>query len=382
MLCIKCKKDIPEGAVWCPWCGKKQQTAKRKVHRRARGTGSIKRDDRYAHPYIAIAPGTGAGTGRRYIGCFDTVREAQQALELYCSERLSDLHNATVAEIYDLWSDKHFDDLSDSGVQGYRAAYKSIAQLHGCRMRELKTADFQRCIDAFPAASRSKLEKIRQLCSQLCKYAMQNDVIGKNYAQFVKLPRAEKKEKAVFTEDDLKVLWQHTDDKRVQIILVLIYTGFRIGELTALRPSDIHDGYMVGGEKTEAGRDRIVPFPSSVPEIEQFVRSWLAERPDSSETVLGISDEYLRKYMFYPCLAELGLIAPPVKSKSGKDLYKTPRLTPHCARHTFASLCAEAGMSPENLQKIIGHASYETTADIYIHKNIKVLIRDMSKLTK
>ena len=57
-------------------------------------------------------------------------------------------------------------------------------------------------------------------------------------------------------------------------------------------------------------------------------------------------------------------------------------LTPHSTRHTFASLSASAGMRPENLQKIIGHADYSTTADIYIHKDISELIGEMSKLRK
>ncbi len=57
-------------------------------------------------------------------------------------------------------------------------------------------------------------------------------------------------------------------------------------------------------------------------------------------------------------------------------------LTPHSTRHTFASLSAEAGMRPEALQKIIGHADYSTTAEVYIHKDISELIAEMSKLQK
>ena len=57
-------------------------------------------------------------------------------------------------------------------------------------------------------------------------------------------------------------------------------------------------------------------------------------------------------------------------------------LTPHSTRHTFASLSASAGMRPDNLQKIIGHADYSTTAEIYIHKNIAELKDEMSKLHK
>lgn len=51
-------------------------------------------------------------------------------------------------------------------------------------------------------------------------------------------------------------------------------------------------------------------------------------------------------------------------------------------RHTFASMCAAAGMQPEQLQKIIGHASYQTTADIYIHNDLDTLRQAMSKLKR
>lgn len=383
MLCVKCKKDIPDGALFCCWCGRKQAPEQKRTRRRAHGMGTIRKDPRYASPWIAIAPPVIKGTNGAYVGAFKTRREAEQALEAYLNEKRPDLYNATLDKIYELWSSTHFDTLSDSGKQGYRAAYKSIAELSRCRMRDLKTADFQRCVDvqAEKGASRSKCEKIRQLCSQLCKYAMQNDIIDKNYAEFIKLPKAEKKEKQIFTAEDRAVLWQHTEDKRVQVILTMIYTGFRIGEICALKPSDIRNGYMIGGEKTEAGKNRVVPFPQSVPEIEHFVRSWLTAC--TAETILGVSAEYFRKYQFYPCLAELGLIAPPTKSpKTGKDMYINPRLTPHSTRHTFASLSATAGMPPEILQKIIGHADYATTADIYVHQDIAALSAGMSMIKR
>lgn len=383
MLCVKCKKDIPDGAPFCCWCGRKQTAEQKRTRRRAHGMGTIRKDPRYASPWIAVAPPVIKGTNGRYVGAYKTRREAEQALEAYLNEKRPDLYNVTLDTIYELWSDKHFETLSASGVQGYKAAYKSIAELSRQRMRDLKTADFQRCIDiqAATGASRSKCEKIRQLCSQLCKFAMQNDIIGKNYAEFVKLPKEEKKEKQIFTAEDRAVLWEHTADKRVQIILTMIYTGFRIGEICALKPSDVYDGYMIGGEKTEAGKNRIVPFPQSVPEIEQFVRSWLIDC--TTETILGVSTEYFRKYQFYPCLAELGLISPPTKSpKTGKDMYINPRLTPHSTRHTFASLSATAGMPPEILQKIIGHADYATTADIYVHQDIAALSAGMGMIKR
>mgnify|MGYP000464618867 CR=1 FL=1 len=41
MDCIKCKSPLPEGALYCPMCGKKQVQERRKALKRANGTGTV-----------------------------------------------------------------------------------------------------------------------------------------------------------------------------------------------------------------------------------------------------------------------------------------------------------------------------------------------------
>ena len=386
MLCVKCKKDIPDGAPFCCWCGRKQAAEPRKTRRRARGSGSICKDPRNVRtPYIARTAPVIKGTHGKYLGSFATVKEAQAAITEYEQGKYNDLHNIELCEVFERWSSVHFDTLTDSGRQGYKAAYKSIAELHRRPFRDIKAADFQRVIDCHAAqgASRSKLEKIRQLCSQLCKWAMQNDIVDKNYASFVKLPKANtEKVKGVFTSAEISALWEHSQDNRARFVLLMIYTGLRIGEVSAILPENVHidEGYIIGGEKTDAGRDRVIPLPPNVPEIACFVREWLTVRDGSP---FGVPADSLRQYWFYPLLAELGMIDPPTYNpKTRKQEYKSPRLTPHCCRHTFASRAAAAGMRPDDLQKIIGHADYATTADIYVHQNVDTLIAAMSRISK
>ena len=50
------------------------------------------------------------------------------------------------------------------------------------------------------------------------------------------------------------------------------------------------------------------------------------------------------------------------------------RKTPHATRHTYASEARKNGMAPEILQKILGHADYSTTANIYVHTDIEELL--------
>ena len=185
------------------------------------------------------------------------------------------------------------------------------------------------------------------------------------------MPKCDKKEKRIFSADEIKKLWEHSDNPNVQIILFMIYTGVRVGELLALKKQDIHldDGYIIGGEKTEAGRNRVIPLPPNIPELKKYLSSWIDK--SSKDKIFCIS---YQKFCdgFYKGLAEAGIVSDKTENHP----------TPHSTRHTFASISAAAGMQPENLQKIIGHASYSTTAEIYIHQDIETLKSEMAKLVR
>lgn len=68
-----------------------------------------------------------------------------------------------------------------------------------------------------------------------------------------------------------------------------------------------------------------------------------------------------RKRDYYPLLDRLGI----------------ERKTPHATRHTFASQAIKGGVPPELLQKILGHADYSTTANIYTHIDADTLVKSV-----
>lgn len=128
---------------------------------------------------------------------------------------------------------------------------------------------------------------------------------------------------------------------------------------------DIKNMVIVGGIKTEAGKNRPIPIH---PIIQSFILKWynkngpaLFFRDDGKK----ITARYYREQIFYPTLEKLG----------------TEKLTPHSCRHTFATLMANAGVDPLRIQRIIGHKKYSTTADIYTHTDIEDL-RDAIMMIK
>ena len=45
----------------------------------------------------------------------------------------------------------------------------------------------------------------------------------------------------------------------------------------------------------------------------------------------------------------------------------------HDTRHTFASLLSDTVADKDAIIKMIGHSSYKTTSEVYVHKNLKKL---------
>ena len=373
--CIKCKKEIVDDAVYCSFCGKKQSAEKAKYHKREHGTGTIVKDKRYKKQWLAYAPMTNPHQiTRKYLGCYATRAEAQAAIIEFMESNSPELFNATLEEIHDRWKETHYPTISQKAVRLYDSMWKKFADIQNKKMRDLRSEDIQNIVNA--ATSKSAATTIRSIAVMMFEYAMKNDVVSKNYASFVDIPKFESKERRVFCAEDRAKLWEHSDNEKVQAVLILIYTGFRIGEIIALKKSDIHldEGYMVGGEKTKAGKNRVVPIPPGVPEIKEFIRQRMSK--SNGELLFKMTDGNFRNTIFYPALLTAGLAEKDENGVIHSDF------TPHSTRHTFASMSAEAGMRPENLQKIIGHSNYSITADVYVHQSTETLIDEMAKLKK
>lgn len=352
MNCIKCGAALPGGALYCPACGKKQGQQQRKVRKRANGTGTVyKLSGRRSRPWVAKKD-------RITIGYYATRTEALLALESVSGKKLSERYNMTFAEVFAEWSAEHYRSVGPKSIDSYDRAYDVFAPLHNQRFRALRTRDFQAILDQSASRSYSALAKLKNLIMQMSQWAVREEVCTTNFARFVQLPEKGQKEKQIFTDTEIKKL-ECDGSEAAQIVLMLIYTGMRIGELFQLRTIDCHDDYVVGGEKTEAGRNRVIPIrPQGRPYFKHFRESATGELLLSGYHGQHDQDNY-RKRDYYPLLSRLGI----------------ERKTPHATRHTYASQAVKGGVQPELLQKILGHADYSTTANIYTHIDTDTLVK-------
>lgn len=351
MECVKCKKEIPAGSVFCCWCGKKQEASPKKALKRANGTGTVyKLQGRRTRPWVAAK-------GKTIIGYFEKKTAALEALARLQGRSIDEIYNWTFKQVYVAWKDEHFRDIGVKGTESYERAYDVFEPLHGRKFRELRTADYQAIMDKYRDKSHSLLSKFKQLATQMSQWGIRQELITTNFATFIKLPENVKKEKEIFSAEDIKKL-EADSSQEARLVLMLIYTGMRIGELFGLRTENVYETYVIGGEKTEAGRNRIIPIRSEG-------RKYFAEfkkRAKGDLLISGYSGQKVianfRNRDYYPLLERLGI----------------SKKTPHATRHTFASWAVANNVKPELLQKMLGHADYSTTANIYEHFDIDQLV--------
>jgi integrase/recombinase XerD len=166
----------------------------------------------------------------------------------------------------------------------------------------------------------------------------------------IKLPQALPR---AMDPDDVKRLLHAVKDTRDRaMILVLLRTAMRIGELLNTRPRDVNlkerkiDIYE--GEKNRTGR---VVYLSD--DAQAALKAWFRKRDSYKEWLFygrsrGNQMSYAgARYMFIKYLKLAGI------DHKGYSL--------HCLRHTCASELLNAGMRLECLQQLLGHHSVEMT---------------------
>lgn len=317
---------------------------------------------------------------QKCIGYYATQAEANIALAEYNKNPFDiDKRNITFGQVYDLLYEKEIKHMKLSAMNGYKGAYKKSEPLKNMRMREIKLAHLQGIIDQYEDKSKSTQNNILVLFHAIYKLCMENDIVEKDYSSFVKLTsKAEKKEKRPFEKNDIQKIWENIDWLQktprknimtgvhmVDSIIVMLYTGIRIGELLEIKVDDVHINERwidLRGTKTKAAK-RIVPIHKKImPLIEKRLTECNGEY-----LFCGNNGKALKYYQYVTMFYELF-----------SDEFKIDR-TPHECRHTFATVAAASGMNPLLLKKIIGHSSTDITENVYTHAYIEDLIAEIDK---
>ena len=279
MLCKKCREIIPDDSLFCQYCGNSQTVhkGKKSKKKRSNGEGSVVfLGKNRTLPYAVRISATIDGKKKRpYIGYFATEKEANAALAEQQTNPIAAQARITFKALFEQWkSTRAYIDISQATKYNYDAAYRHYSDIHSKAFTDLRTNDFERCIYSAQKTvkgvstplSASGKRHMKILAGLLTKYALENDLIRKGYAEYIRLEKTEKTEREIFSEVEIETLFKNDIVPGVDIILILIYTGMRINELLNLTKFniDMTANTITGGLKTDAGRDRIIPINNKI----------------------------------------------------------------------------------------------------------------------
>lgn len=341
---------------------------------------------------------TGKTTQNRVpIGTYKTKKEALQALAEYGANPYDiQNNNLTLAELYQKWTEAYFPTLSgESSTRTITSAWKYCHPLYKMRVKDLRARHIKGIMeDGYIISSRGKnagqkvmaspgvKARIKSMFNLMLDYALEYEIVDKNYARtfdisedIIKEKEAATRGHIIFPPDEMKILWDNVDKIRfVDWILIQCYMGWRPQELATLHLADVNldEWYMVAGMKTDAGKNRMVPIHTK---IQSLVK---------------------RNYDYAVSLGSDALFNDPTATKGGMkityDKYAgrfdkvmaalklNPEHRPHDPRMTFITMAKKAGIDPMVVKRLAGHRINDVTEAVYTVRDLEWLRSDIEKI--
>lgn len=311
---------------------------------------------------------------RKSLGTFKTYEEAYDFLMNYNKDPYDiDYSKLTIDDVFNrleplLWQKYKEGKMSKSNYANLTSVYKNqLYSIRKTKIMDIKKRDLQNLI-RYNQSGHTTQGYMKTMLVKLFKYAIdeldlpitQNPAIGLEIT-----PKLKSDMHKPFTTDEINELWNHKDDFIVKIILIYIYTGLRPTELIDIKTDNvfIDENYMIGGNKTDNGRNRIIPIHPKIKSIiEEFYNQhnvYLISKSDNT----SLSYDYYRK-RFKKCINMLQL-----------------EHKPDDTRHTFATYTKLCGVSDTDRKILLGHSlADDVTNNVYTHLNIDYLLNEIKKL--
>ena len=318
------------------------------------------------------------------VGYYPTRQAALQALADYNTNPYDlNANKITFAEVYDKWSEKKFDEISASNVNGYKASYKLCESIYDVKFGDLKLAHLQSVVDSSGKAYPT-LKKLKILFNQLFDYAVMHEIISKDkqIVEYLNIGKEEKSTKHYrFTNSEIEALWRWSEkNDYVQVILMLIYSGVRPGELFNTKRSSVNleeKSFTVEKGKNENAARKVPIHDRTFP----FFESWMKKGNEYLITNLSGGKfnfdtnhgSYVDSF-FTPILADIGIL------EYTNDSNETCTHLPDDTRHTFTTKWKEKKLDEAMRRKIQGHSGKGIGEIVYTHFEFELLREELNKL--
>ena len=306
-------------------------------------------------------------------GYFKTYNDAYMALMENIKNPYDKNKDKTLKEVFDEWIEIRSKTASQGLMDQYMQGWKYLSNLHSMRMADIKPRIIREEIEKYRNITTGP-KLMRTVLNFVFDYAVENEIVDKNYSRNTKISIVPEttKHHISFTNDEISALWQHTNNDIVKMILIQCYSGMRPGELVDLRLKNINlnENLMIGGMKTEAGKDRRIPIH---PAIKEFVKYFI-------KLSSGKNSEFLFSNLCNPNKMDVKTYR--IKyNQVIKDLRLNPEHKAHDPRKFFVTEAKKYQLDEYAIKLIIGHAIEDLTERVYTERSFDWLYSEILKIS-
>ena len=364
MLCVKCKREIPDDFAFCNFCGAPQQKRQRNPKKRGNGQGSVFPLKRGGYIAIVTVGWYKDENGKRrrktksktFAKKGDAIKALPSLIATY--EIPKDI---TLTELHDLYiAGNEYKNLSKSQSNKMGYAWNRWKEMEFRGIQTLTVSDMETMIEQ-KTESYYPAHDMKVLMSHLYSIAIKKEIVHYNKTEYVDVSfDAPKAKREVWTQEEVDALWKDYEAHPfTAYVLIMCYAGLRYGELSTIYLEDIHldESYMIGGIKTEAGTNREIPIHEKIkPLIQRMMNGRRKKLLEMNE------DNFYNAY--WETIDRAGL----------------RHLPPHTCRHFFFSRMTSEGVQGGIIAEVGGHANYLTTLKNYVRIPLADKIASVNKI--
>lgn len=330
-----------------------------------------------------------------------TAAEAAQKLAEYERQVENGLNvdakSLTFKQWLEIWLKEYkFQSVSPGTYDNYEDVIKSrIAPALGrYQLLKLRPEHLQAFINGLKKENGEPLavttvKRIKLVMSGALDQAVKNGLITRNPAEAISLPKNNKNKKVgAFTPTEQAALLEQVKDHRLYALFVTaLGTGMRIGEIIALRWSNIDftlneltvsaamyrsrnrtpTGEATGSSSNKVGTPKTQAGNRTIPLTLEVKQALIKHRDEQTAERFKAGSAWINNNLVFCTTLGGYLDYSSVKRifNNKRDKAGISKLNFHSLRHTFATNAITAGVDYYYLSRIMGHASISITLDTY-----------------